>query len=77
MYLFGSRTDDSKRGGDIDLMVRSEGDAKGVLAKVKMAARLKYLLGDRKIDIIGDHEDNNVAREVVRTGEAVREVSKT
>ena len=68
VYLFGSRTDDAKRGGDIDLVVRSEGDAKGVLAKVKMASRLKYLLGDRKIDIIGDHEDNNVAREAVSTG---------
>ena len=39
-----------------------------MLAKVKMVSRLKYLLGDRKIDIIGDHEDNNVSREAVRTG---------
>ena len=68
VYLFGSRTDDSKRGGDIDLVVRSVGPAKGMLAKVKMVSRLKYLLGDRKIDIIGDHEDNNVAREAVSTG---------
>ena len=68
VYLFGSRTDDKKRGGDIDLVVRSEGEPKGVLAKVKMLSRLKYLLGDRKIDIIGDHEDNNVAHEAVSTG---------
>ena len=68
VYLFGSRTDDSKRGGDIDLVVRSRGEPKGVLAKVKMASRLKYLLDDRKIDIIGDHEDNNVSREAVSTG---------
>ena len=68
VYLFGSRTDDAKRGGDIDLVVRSEEPCKGGKAKVKMAARLKYLLGDRKIDIIGDHEDNNVSREAVRTG---------
>ena len=68
VYLFGSRTDDKGRGGDIDLVVRSRGEPKGVLAKVKMLARLKYLLGDRKIDIIGDHEDNNVSREAVNTG---------
>lgn len=68
VYLFGSRTRDDLRGGDIDLMVRSRGDPKGVLAKVRLAARLKTLLGERKIDIIGDHEENEVALEVARTG---------
>ena len=68
VYLFGSRTDDKGRGGDIDLVVRSRGEPKGMLAKVKMLSRLKYLLGERKIDIIGDHEDNNVSREAVSKG---------
>ena len=42
--------------------------AKGLLARIRMLARLKYFLGDQKIDIIGDHEDSPVAREALMTG---------
>ena len=62
IYLFGSRINDEKKGGDIDLLVRGSSERKGVLA------RLKYFLGDQKIDIIGDHEDSPVAREALMTG---------
>ena len=57
VYLFGSRTDDQKRGGDIDLLVRTEGAKKGFMGRIQMAAKLKLLLGDQKIEIIGDHEE--------------------
>ncbi len=60
VYLFGSRLNDEKRGGDIDLLVRSTGEKKGVLARIRMTARLKLHLGDQKIDVIGDHEDSPV-----------------
>ena len=62
VYLFGSRLNDEKRGGDIDLLVRSTGEKKGVLARIRMTARLKLHLGDQKIDVIGDHEDSPVVR---------------
>ena len=68
VYLFGSRLDDTKRGGDIDLLVRNEGVKKGILARIRMIAQLKYLLGDQKIDIIGDHEESLVAQEALRKG---------
>ena len=58
VYLFGSRVDDSRRGGDIDLLVRTTSARKGILDRVRMAARIKSLIGDQKIDIIGDYEDN-------------------
>ena len=54
--------------GDIDLLVRNEGVKKGILARIRMIAQLKYLLGDQKIDVIGDHEESIVAQEALRKG---------
>ena len=68
VYLFGSRLDNAKRGGDIDLLIRTDEEKKGVLARIRMIAQLKFLLGDQKIDIIGDHEDSIVAQEALRKG---------
>ena len=59
---------DSKRGGDIDLLVRSTGEKKGILERVRMVTRLKLALGDRKIDVIGDYEDNAVVQEALLHG---------
>lgn len=50
------------------MLVRGSSERKGVLARIRMLARLKYFLGDQKIDIIGDHEDSPVAREALMTG---------
>ena len=68
VYLFGSRLDNTKRGGDIDLLIRTDEEKKGVLARIRMIAQLKFLLGDQKIDIIGDHEESLVAQEALRKG---------
>ena len=68
VYLFGSRTDDIKRGGYIDLLVRTSSEKQGVLARIRMIARLKYVLGDQKIDVIGDHEESWVVNEALATG---------
>ena len=57
-----------KRGGDIDLLVRTTSEKKGVLARIRMIARLKQLFGDQKIDVIGDHEESLVAKEALITG---------
>ena len=68
VYLFGSRTDDAKRGGDIDLLVRTPLQRYGVLSRIRMIAKLKELLGDQKIDVIGDHEHSIVAEEAMEQG---------
>lgn len=49
VYLFGSRTDDSARGGDIDLLVLST--RIGLMKKLEILAQLHEKLGDRKIDL--------------------------
>lgn len=53
VILFGSRVDDRKRGGDIDLLVECpQPVANAGLAAARMAARIQRRLGDRKIDVL-------------------------
>ncbi|MBT8420813.1 MAG: nucleotidyltransferase domain-containing protein [Gammaproteobacteria bacterium] len=51
--LFGSRLDDHKKGGDIDLLVESPGlvENAGLIA-ARMSAKIQMQLGERKIDIL-------------------------
>lgn len=54
IYLFGSRVDDKKRGGDIDLLILTEGPklAKTLLAqKHFILAAIKGKVGEQKIDL--------------------------
>ena len=50
IYLFGSRVDDTARGGDIDLLVLS--DHIDLIAKLGILAQLHHELGERKIDLV-------------------------
>lgn len=50
--LFGSRVDDSKRGGDIDLLVRPTEQDQPLRRKLRFLALLEEALGERKIDVV-------------------------
>jgi predicted nucleotidyltransferase len=54
VWLFGSRVDDNKKGGDIDLLVRPPPPAadQPFAKKIKMLGILERLLGERKIDLV-------------------------
>lgn len=54
VWLFGSRADDGKRGGDIDLLVRPDQDAADGLfdRKIRMLQKLERSLGERKVDLV-------------------------
>ena len=60
VWLFGSRVDDAKKGGDIDLMVSPpQHSAKPgahpqqpFVQKIKMLTLLERDLGERKIDLV-------------------------
>ncbi|GMT46305.1 MAG: hypothetical protein IEMM0006_2137 [bacterium] len=50
IHLFGSRTDDHLKGGDIDLLILSK--TLRLKEKLKIRYLLKEKLGNRKIDIV-------------------------
>ena len=53
--LFGSRLDDSRRGGDIDLLIQTDlAPAEAALRRIDLLADLWLALGERKIDIVLD-----------------------
>jgi len=53
LFLFGSRTDDQARGGDIDLYIETTLDKeKACQAELKLLTSLQRKLGEQKIDII-------------------------
>ncbi|HEY6171823.1 MAG TPA: nucleotidyltransferase domain-containing protein [Candidatus Kapabacteria bacterium] len=56
VYLFGSRTDDTRRGGDIDLLLIGKGITRENVRHLKI--ELKDKLGDQKIDIIAEDPDD-------------------
>jgi uncharacterized protein len=51
VFLFGSRTDMQRRGGDIDWFIRNE-NVLTIEAKVSFLAELKLKIGEQKIDVV-------------------------
>ena len=60
VYLFGSRIDDSKKGGDIDLYLILNNKINLFRKKLKFLAKIKKVLGEQKIDIIFNIDDNRL-----------------
>lgn len=60
VWLFGSRVDDSKRGGDIDLYIETtlESAKKTVEARVRFLVEIKLKLDDQKIDVVLKQKDS-------------------
>lgn len=73
VYLFGSRTDDTQRGGDIDLLVETDKTGEHLQeAKLRTMVSIQLALGDQKIDIVtkqtGKKADSLILIEAERTG---------
>ncbi len=49
VWLFGSRADDSKKGGDIDLSIESK--AIGFKEKQRIRLKIEEQIGEQKIDL--------------------------
>lgn len=54
VWLFGSRVDDSKRGGDIDLLVQPSLShvSTPLMSKMRFLSKLEKSLGERKVDVV-------------------------
>ena len=59
VYLFGSRVDDSKRGGDIELLIESNVLTKKDLLKIRR--QFFDIFGEQKMDLVLDSGDTNNA----------------
>ena len=53
LYLFGSRIDDKKKGGDIDLLIKSNKLKKADIRKLRIAFFEHF--GEQKMDILLDN----------------------
>jgi predicted nucleotidyltransferase len=69
LWLFGSRVDDTKKGGDIDLYVEVEPQISDFEAKIKLMGFFETHLGEQKIDIL--------IRSYDRPMTAMQEIAKT
>jgi len=53
VYLFGSRVDDNKKGGDIDLYVTTDlPTSEIILEKISLLLEIERELGEQKIDVV-------------------------
>ena len=55
VFLYCSRTDDTKRGGDIDLLVLTNGIA-DLSLKIKILGAMYKRIGEQKIDLLLENE---------------------
>jgi len=60
IYLFGSRVDDSRKGGDIDLYISTQDRRKLVEKKINFLVGLQREIGEQKIDVVLDYGTNRL-----------------
>ena len=53
VYLFGSRVDDDRKGGDIDLYITTDMPVSEIIRrKISLLVELENVLGEQKIDVV-------------------------
>ena len=76
IYLFGSRVDDSKRGGDIDLYIIPNKKYKDIKTrKIKFLVKLDEYIGEQKIDVVIAKDKNRlIEQEALQYGVELWEI---
>jgi predicted nucleotidyltransferase len=72
VFLFGSRTSNQQRGGDIDLFIRNpNGEHLKTRTKISFITELILMIGEQKIDVVLDNPDTKNAvlyKTICKTG---------
>lgn len=69
IYLFGSRADDEKRGGDIDLYIVSSCKEELARKKIDFLVKLKSKIGEQKIDVVLSKDTTRpIEQEAIKNG---------
>jgi predicted nucleotidyltransferase len=68
IYLFGSRVDDTKKGGDIDLYISTPQKKDLVAKKIEFLVKLKQKIGEQKIDVVLDYNNNSLIDKKAKEG---------
>ena len=69
IYLFGSRVDDTKRGGDIDLYIITSKENSTIDNKIKFLISLQDKIGEQKIDVVISKDKNRlIEQEAIKRG---------
>lgn len=72
VFLFGSRTNNLKRGGDIDLFIRNpNGHPLSVRTKINFISDLVLKIGEQSIDVVlenRDMKDSAFIKTITQTG---------
>ncbi|MCX7100560.1 MAG: nucleotidyltransferase domain-containing protein [Methylobacter sp.] len=68
VFLFGSRVDDEKKGGDIDLYIKAK-TGNDIYHKIKFLVKLEQKIGEQKIDVILAVDKNRpIEQQAIKTG---------
>ena len=76
VYLFGSRTDEQQKGGDIDLLIQSNESMPGDVQyrhKIQFLVALKKIIGEQRIELLieGNEQHNSFFQEIKDHGIAL------
>lgn len=68
VFLFGSRVDDAKRGGDIGLYIKAQA-GNDLAHKIKFLVALEQRIGEQKIDVVLATDKNRpIEQQAIQTG---------
>ena len=69
VYIFGSRADLTRKGGDIDILIITKDLKDKFRKKLKFIANLYKLLGEQKIDVIvTDYPKTEIEKQALKEG---------